>query len=62
MEIERRVADGDHCRVIGGKHLGKCGRVQDLKISEGGNTTITVVQDDGTRFKTLARNVEALKP
>lgn len=61
MENERHVADGEHCRVIGGTHLGKSGQVQDFKISEGGNATITVVQSDGTRFKTLARNVERIK-
>lgn len=51
------VTDGDHCRVIAGTHKGKYGTVRDINMSEGGNVTITVVQSDGDRFKTLARNV-----
>jgi hypothetical protein len=34
--------------------------VQDSKTSKTGHVTITVRQDNGERFKTLARNVAAL--
>ncbi|NUO76684.1 MAG: RNA-binding protein [Lysobacter sp.] len=50
------LKDGDACRVIGGTHKGKSGIVQDLHVSKTGHTTITVVQGNGERFKTLARN------
>jgi len=55
---ECHVANGDRCTVIGGKHKGRAGRVEDFNISAGGNVTITVREDDGGRFKTLAKNVE----
>ena len=48
---------GDHCEVIGGTHKGKSGTVKDIQTSKTGHITITVVQSDGERFKTLARNV-----
>lgn len=53
-----KVSDGAHCRVIGGKHKGKSGTVRDVNTSKTGHVTITVVQANGDRFKTLARNVE----
>jgi len=49
--------DGDHCSVIGGTHKGKSGTVRDVNTSKTGHITITVVQDSGERFKTLAKNV-----
>lgn len=49
--------DGDHCLVIGGTHEGKSGTVRDVNTSKMGHVTITVVQADGERFKTLAKNV-----
>jgi ribosomal protein S4E len=52
------VADGDHCTVIAGTHKGKSGLVEDWKLSKSGHASITVRQADGSRFKTLARNVE----
>jgi ribosomal protein S4E len=52
-----QVKDGDHCVVIAGTHDGKRGTVTDVKVSKTGHTTITVVQSNGERFKTLARNV-----
>lgn len=52
------LRDGDACTVIAGTHAGKSGTVRDIKTSKGGNVTITVVQANGERFKTLARNVE----
>ena len=51
------LVDGATCKVIGGTHAGKSGTVRDIKTSKTGAVTITVVQSDGTRFKTLARNV-----
>ena len=49
--------DGDYCEVTSGTHKGKSGLVQDRKVSKSGHVTITVKQDSGERFKTLARNV-----
>ena len=53
--------DGDRCEVVGGTHKGKAGTVRDINTSKGGNVTITVVQKNGERFKTLARNVVVKK-
>jgi len=53
-----KLKDGARCNVTGGVHAGKSGRVIDIKTSKTGHVTITVVQSDGERFKTLARNVE----
>ena len=50
--------DGDACIVVQGTHKGKAGTVTDIHTSKTGHVTITVVQKDGVRFKTLARNVE----
>lgn len=50
--------DGDFCKVIAGTHKGKSGIIQDKKTSKTGHITITVLQKNGVRFKTLARNVE----
>ncbi|MRR12756.1 RNA-binding protein [bacterium] len=52
------LKDGDHCTVIAGTHAGKSGTVRDIKSSKTGHVTITVVQNNGVRFKTLARNVQ----
>lgn len=49
--------DGDLCTVVGGTHAGKSGTVRDVHASKTGHVTITVVQANGERFKTLARNV-----
>ncbi|MDQ8153820.1 MAG: KOW motif-containing protein [Gemmatimonadota bacterium] len=51
------LRDGDHCTVTAGTHAGKSGTVRDIKTSKTGHVTITVVQANGARFKTLARNV-----
>ncbi len=56
--MEAKIADGKFCKVIGGTHKGKSGTIRDINISKTGQVTITVVQDNGNRFKTLARNVE----
>lgn len=52
-----KLRDGAHCDVIGGTHKGKSGTVRDIHTSKTGQVTITVVQSDGERFKTLAKNV-----
>ena len=49
--------DGDQCSVVGGTHKGKSGTVRDINTSTTGHVTITVVQPNGERFKTLAKNV-----
>ena len=57
-----KLKDGDHCVVMGGTHVGKSGVVRDINVSKTGYMTITVVQDNGVRFKTLAKNVSRGKP
>ena len=52
-----QIKAGDYCEVVSGTHAGKSGTVKDLKTSKTGHITITVVQQDGERFKTLAKNV-----
>jgi ribosomal protein S4E len=52
-----KLSDGAQCTVVGGTHAGKSGTVTDIKTSKTGHITITVVQKDGVRFKTLAKNV-----
>ncbi|WP_284651263.1 KOW motif-containing protein [Flavobacterium terrisoli] len=51
------LKDGDHCKVIGGTHIGKSGTVRDINTSKTGHITITVEQENGVRFKTLGKNV-----
>jgi ribosomal protein S4E len=57
-ETPKGLKDGAYCKVIAGSHKGKSGAVKDIKTSKTGYVTITVVQADGERFKTLAKNVE----
>ena len=56
-----KLKDGAQCKVIGGTHEGKSGIVRDINTSKTGHVTITVVQANGVRFKTLAKNVEVGK-
>jgi len=51
------IKDGDPCIVIAGTHKGKSGTVRDINTSKTGHLTITVVQKNSERFKTLAKNV-----
>lgn len=51
------LKDGAKCKVTGGTHKGKNGTVRDIHTSRTGQVTITVVQANGERFKTLAKNV-----
>ena len=60
MEKTIKLKDGDHCKVVGGTHVGKSGTVTDINLSKTGHITITVVQSNGVRFKTLAKNVIVL--
>lgn len=55
--LEEQIQNGDRCIVVAGAHKGKTGVVKDRNLSKGGNVTITVLQENGDRFKTLARNV-----
>lgn len=52
-----KLRDGARCKVVGGTHAGKAGVVTDINLSKSGFVTITVVQANGDRFKTLAKNV-----
>lgn len=52
-----KLKDGAKCNVVGGTHQGKSGIVRDINTSKTGQVTITVVQSNGERFKTLAKNV-----
>ena len=51
------LRDGAQCKVIGGVHVGKSGTVRDIKTGKTGYVSITVVQANEERFKTLAKNV-----
>jgi ribosomal protein S4E len=55
--MEEVLKDGDFCQVTAGTHKGKSGIVRDLNVSKTGHLTITVVQENGVRFKTLGKNV-----
>jgi ribosomal protein S4E len=55
-----QVTDGAKCKVVNGRHKGKSGIVRDINMSKAGHMTITVVQADGERFKTLAKSVEVV--
>ena len=56
-DSNQKLKDGARCKVTGGTHIGKSGIVRDIKASRTGHVTITVLQDSGERFKTLAKNV-----
>ncbi|NUM48119.1 MAG: RNA-binding protein [Anaerolineales bacterium] len=56
------VVDGAHCTVISGVHTGKSGTVRDIKTGKTGHISITIVQSNGERFKTLAKNVVVNQP
>ena len=51
------IKDGATCTVVLGTHTGKSGKVTDIHTSKTGVVTITVVQKDGERFKTLVKNI-----
>ncbi|HPR01053.1 MAG TPA: hypothetical protein PK066_16035 [Saprospiraceae bacterium] len=58
---DNQLKDGDFCRVIAGTHKGKSGYVRAINTSKTGHITITVLQKNGDRFKTLGRNVAVIK-
>ena len=58
--MSKKLKDGARCKVTGGTHVGKSGLVKDIKTSKTGHITITVLQANGERFKTLAKNVELI--
>ncbi|MFN8382971.1 MAG: hypothetical protein U0V02_13570 [Anaerolineales bacterium] len=60
-KIQADIVDGAKCKVIGGVHAGKSGTICDIKTGKTGHVSITVVQSNGERFKTLARNVVVIK-
>jgi ribosomal protein S4E len=60
-KASEKLNDGDTCKVVAGTHAGKSGTVRDIKTSKTGHVTITVVQENGIRFKTLAKNVVVQK-
>ena len=51
------IVDGAKCKVTGGVHAGKSGTIRDINTSKTGHVTVTVVQANGERFKTLAKNL-----
>jgi ribosomal protein S4E len=53
-----KFKDGAHCTVVAGTHAGKSGTVRDIQVSKTGHVTTMVVQKDGERFKTLAKNAK----
>lgn len=53
----KKLKEGAKCKVIGGTHAGQSGVVKDIKTSKTGHTTITVLQANGERFKTLAKSI-----
>jgi ribosomal protein L24 len=52
-----QLKDGDQCKAVAGTHKGKTGTVKDINLSKSGHITITVVQANGAKFKTLGKNV-----
>ena len=56
--MSKEISDGAPCKAVAGTHKGKSGIVRDIHTSKTRVVTITVVQADGVRFKTLAKNVE----
>jgi ribosomal protein S4E len=57
-EQAKKLKDGARCKVIAGTHKGKTGTVHDIHASKTGHVTVTVRQENGERFKTLAKNIE----
>ena len=60
-KLPATVMDGAQCKVISGVHAGKSGTIRDIKTGKTGYVSITVVQSNGERFKTLAKNVVVIK-
>ena len=58
--MAKKLKEDSQCKVIGGTHTEKPGTVADMNTSKTGHVTITVIQANGVRFKTLAKNVEVV--
>ena len=58
MITNKDLKNGTHCLVIAGTHKGKSGIIADLHHSKTGHLTLTVIQENGVRFKTLGKNVQ----
>lgn len=56
-KTQSKLKEGDQCKVVAGTHAGKEGIVKDINTSKTGHITITVVQKNGDRFKTLGKSV-----
>lgn len=54
----KQLKDGDFGTVTAGTHKGKAGIIRDINTSKTGHITVTVVQENGVRFKTLGRNIK----
>ena len=57
VAAQPKLVDGALCDVIAGTHQGKAGTVHDIKTGKSGQVSITVLQANGVRFKTLAKSV-----
>ena len=57
MNTNKDLKNGAHCHVIAGTHKGKSGIIADLHTSKTGHLTLTMIQENGVRFKTLGKNV-----
>lgn len=57
MNTNKDLKNGAHCLVFAGTHKGKSGLIADLHLSKTGHLTLTVIQENGLRFKTLGKNV-----
>ncbi len=55
--MAKKLRDGAKCTVVASTHKGKSGTVRDINTSKTGHVTITVVQSNGVRLKTLGKNV-----
>lgn len=60
MITNKDLKNGTHCLVIAGTHKGKSGIIADLHLSKTGHLTLTVIQENGVRFKTLGKNVQLI--
>lgn len=60
MITNKDLKNGAHCLVIAGTHKGKSGMIADLHLSKTGHLTLTVIQENGVRFKTLGKNVQLI--
>ncbi len=54
---EIKIKDGDFCKVVAGTHKGKSEIAGEINLSKSGHVTLTIIQNNGIRFKTLQKNV-----